>query len=61
VGLIRIDGIQVLSRDLLEKLMPVFVDSRVALNKQPFPARREALLDGFQSTIPSREMKEHAR
>jgi L-alanine-DL-glutamate epimerase-like enolase superfamily enzyme len=47
-----VDANQAFSRALLEKLMPVFVDARVALIEQPFPIGQDALLDGFQSPIP---------
>lgn len=36
----------------LEKLMPVLIETRVALIEQPFPVGQEAWLDGFQSPIP---------
>jgi L-alanine-DL-glutamate epimerase-like enolase superfamily enzyme len=47
-----VDANQGLTRAVLEQLMPVLVDARVALIEQPFPVGHEALLDGFESPIP---------
>lgn len=47
-----IDANQGFTRPFLEKLMPVLVDTRVALVEQPFRIGEEALLDGYNSPIP---------
>jgi L-alanine-DL-glutamate epimerase-like enolase superfamily enzyme len=36
----------------LERLMPVLLQTQVALIEQPFPIGQDALLDGFHSPIP---------
>jgi L-alanine-DL-glutamate epimerase-like enolase superfamily enzyme len=40
------------TRAALERLLPVLVEARVNLIEQPFPARQDVLLDGFDSPIP---------
>lgn len=47
-----VDANQGFTRDSLERLMPVLLESRVALIEQPFPIGKEALLDGLKSPIP---------
>jgi L-alanine-DL-glutamate epimerase-like enolase superfamily enzyme len=47
-----VDANQGFTPTSLDKLMPTFVESRVALIEQPFPMDRDALLEGFQSPIP---------
>jgi L-Ala-D/L-Glu epimerase len=47
-----VDANQGFDRNSLDRIMPVLVDSRVALIEQPFPIGKEAWLDGFQSPIP---------
>lgn len=47
-----VDGNQGFTRESLEGLLPILVDSRVVLVEQPFPIGREAWLDGFKSPIP---------
>jgi L-alanine-DL-glutamate epimerase-like enolase superfamily enzyme len=47
-----VDANQGFTRQSLEQLMPVLVQTRVALIEQPFRIGEEALLDGFQSPIP---------
>jgi L-alanine-DL-glutamate epimerase-like enolase superfamily enzyme len=47
-----VDANQGFTRASLEQLMPVLVDTRVALIEQPFPIGQDAWLDGFQSPIP---------
>jgi L-alanine-DL-glutamate epimerase-like enolase superfamily enzyme len=49
---LAVDANQGLTRPFLEDLMPVLLQTRVALIEQPFPVGEEALLDGFQSPIP---------
>jgi L-alanine-DL-glutamate epimerase-like enolase superfamily enzyme len=49
---LSIDANQGFTRPVLEALMPVLVDMRVALIEQPFPIGQEALLDGLRSSIP---------
>jgi L-alanine-DL-glutamate epimerase-like enolase superfamily enzyme len=46
-----VDANRGFTRASLEKLMPVLMESHVALIEQPFPIGQEALLDGFQSPI----------
>jgi L-alanine-DL-glutamate epimerase-like enolase superfamily enzyme len=46
-----VDANQGFTRASLEQLMPVLVDTRVALIEQPFPIGRDAWLDGFHSPI----------
>ena len=48
---LMIDANQGFTRDFLERLMPVLVQTRIALIEQPFPIGQESLLDGFQSPI----------
>jgi L-alanine-DL-glutamate epimerase-like enolase superfamily enzyme len=47
-----VDANQGLTRATLEQLMPVLVETRVALIEQPFPIGQDAWLDGFHSPIP---------
>jgi L-alanine-DL-glutamate epimerase-like enolase superfamily enzyme len=47
-----VDANQGFTRTLLERLMPVLTQARVALIEQPFRVGQECLLDGFQSPIP---------
>ena len=47
-----VDANQGFTRESLETLMPVLVDSRVQLIEQPFRVGQEAWLDGLQSSIP---------
>lgn len=47
-----VDANQGLTRGLLEGLLPVLLESKVALIEQPFLLGQDALLDGFQSPIP---------
>jgi L-Ala-D/L-Glu epimerase len=47
-----VDANQGFTRDFLEKLLPTFVDAKVALIEQPFKVGEEAQLDGLQSPIP---------
>ncbi|MBS0419950.1 MAG: dipeptide epimerase [Proteobacteria bacterium] len=47
-----VDANQGFTRESLETLMPVLVDTRVQLIEQPFRVGQEALLDGLQSPIP---------
>jgi L-alanine-DL-glutamate epimerase-like enolase superfamily enzyme len=47
-----VDANQGFTRPFLERLMPVLIDTRVALIEQPFRVGQEALLEGFQSPIP---------
>jgi L-Ala-D/L-Glu epimerase len=47
-----VDANQGFDRPLLEKLMPVFVESQVKLIEQPFKIGQEAQLDGLKSPIP---------
>jgi L-Ala-D/L-Glu epimerase len=47
-----VDGNQGFTRPALEKLLPVLVDTKVALIEQPIPIGQEALLDGLRSPIP---------
>jgi L-alanine-DL-glutamate epimerase-like enolase superfamily enzyme len=47
-----VDGNQGFTRPALEKLLPVLVDTKVALIEQPLPIGQEALLDGLRSPIP---------
>jgi len=47
-----VDANQGFNRALLEKLMPVLVESRVELIEQPFPIGQEQLLEGLDSPIP---------
>lgn len=49
---LSVDANQGFTRRFLEQLMPVLVDSSVALIEQPFRMGEEVLLDGFQSPIP---------
>lgn len=49
---LAVDANQGCTREFLEGLMPVLVDTRVSLIEQPFPVGQESLLDGFQSPIP---------
>jgi L-alanine-DL-glutamate epimerase-like enolase superfamily enzyme len=46
-----VDAKQGFTRESLEHLMPVLIDSRVALIEQPFPIGQEALLDDLESPI----------
>jgi L-Ala-D/L-Glu epimerase len=50
--LLAVDANQGFDRIKLERLMPVLVDSQVALIEQPFAVGQEELLDGFHSPIP---------
>jgi L-alanine-DL-glutamate epimerase-like enolase superfamily enzyme len=47
-----VDANQGFTRNFLEQLMAVFMQTRVALIEQPFPVGRDALLEGFRSPIP---------
>ena len=47
-----IDANQGFTREFLEWIMPVLIETRVQLIEQPFPIGQESLLDGFQSPIP---------
>ena len=47
-----VDGNQGFTRPALEKLLPVLVDTKVALIEQPLPRGQESLLDGLRSPIP---------
>jgi len=47
-----VDANQGFTPDSLERLMPVLVETDVALIEQPFPVGQERLLDGLQSPIP---------
>jgi len=47
-----IDGNQGLTRAGLERLLPVLIETQVALIEQPFPAAQDAWLDDFGSPIP---------
>jgi L-Ala-D/L-Glu epimerase / N-acetyl-D-glutamate racemase len=47
-----VDANQGFTQTSLGKLMPVLVETSVALIEQPFPIGFEALLDGLQSPIP---------
>jgi len=47
-----VDANQGFTQATLERLMPVLLDTRVALIEQPFPIGQDAWLDGFQSPIP---------
>jgi L-Ala-D/L-Glu epimerase len=47
-----VDANQGFTRALLEQLMPVLVEMRVALIEQPFRIGQESLLDGLNSPIP---------
>jgi L-alanine-DL-glutamate epimerase-like enolase superfamily enzyme len=49
---LSVDANQGLTPASLERLMPVLVETKVALIEQPFPIGRESDLDGFQSPIP---------
>jgi len=49
---LAVDANQGFTRASLEQLMPVLIETRVALIEQPFPIGQEALLDGFHSPIP---------
>ena len=46
-----VDANQGFTRESLERLMPVLVETGVALIEQPFPVGQEALLDDFRSPI----------
>jgi len=48
---LSVDANQGFSREFLDRLMPVLVESRVALVEQPFPVGKEAWLDGLRSPI----------
>lgn len=47
-----IDANQGFSRPFLARLMPLLIETRVALIEQPFPIGRDDLLEGFASPIP---------
>jgi len=47
-----VDANRGFTRESLEKLLPVLVQTRVALIEQPFPIGQDALLDGLHSPIP---------
>lgn len=47
-----VDANQGFTADSLAKLLPVLVDTRVALIEQPFKIGEESRLDGLQSPIP---------
>jgi L-alanine-DL-glutamate epimerase-like enolase superfamily enzyme len=47
-----IDANQSFTRTSLEQLMPLLIETRVALIEQPFRRGEDQLLDGFQSPIP---------
>jgi L-alanine-DL-glutamate epimerase-like enolase superfamily enzyme len=47
-----VDANQGFTRLSLERLVPVLMETRVALIEQPFPIGKEEWLDGFQSPIP---------
>lgn len=47
-----VDANQGFTRALLEQLLPVLSEARVALIEQPFPIGSEAWLDGIHSPIP---------
>ncbi|HEY4970051.1 MAG TPA: enolase C-terminal domain-like protein, partial [Steroidobacteraceae bacterium] len=47
-----VDANQGFTREFLQWIMPVLVETRVQLIEQPFPIGQESLLDGFQSSIP---------
>jgi len=47
-----VDGNQGFTRDALERLFPILIESRVELLEQPFPIGKEALLDDLDSPIP---------
>jgi len=49
---LAVDANQGFTRDFLEWLMPVLVETHVELIEQPFAIGQEKLLDGFQSPIP---------
>jgi L-alanine-DL-glutamate epimerase-like enolase superfamily enzyme len=48
---LAVDANQALTRPGLDRLMPVLIETRVALIEQPFPVGEDALLDGLQSPI----------
>jgi L-alanine-DL-glutamate epimerase-like enolase superfamily enzyme len=47
-----VDANQGFTRESLDALMPILVDSRVQLSEQPFRVGQEAQLDGLHSPIP---------
>lgn len=49
---LAVDANQGFTRESLETLMPVLLETRVMLLEQPFRIGQEALLDGFESPIP---------
>ena len=49
---LSVDANQGFTRDFLERLMPVLVETNVSLIEQPFAIGQEALLDGLGSPIP---------
>ena len=49
---LSVDANQGFTRSHLETLMPILVESKVALVEQPFPIGEESWLDGFDSPIP---------
>jgi L-alanine-DL-glutamate epimerase-like enolase superfamily enzyme len=49
---IGVDANQGFSRNQLEKLMPVFLETDVGLIEQPFPVGNDEELDGLNSSIP---------
>ena len=48
---LSVDANQGFTRQMLEKLLPTFIDARVELIEQPFAVGEEALLDDFKSPI----------
>jgi L-alanine-DL-glutamate epimerase-like enolase superfamily enzyme len=49
---LSVDANQGFTRESLERLLPVFEETRVQLIEQPFPIGQEALLDGLGCPIP---------
>jgi L-alanine-DL-glutamate epimerase-like enolase superfamily enzyme len=49
---LSVDANQALNQSSFDNLMPTLVDKRVSMIEQPFPADRDAWLDGLQSPIP---------
>jgi L-Ala-D/L-Glu epimerase len=48
---LSVDANQGFTREFLEQIMPVLIDTRVELIEQPFPNGQDALLDDFHSPI----------
>lgn len=49
---IGVDANQGFTRAFLQQMMPMFLDTQVALIEQPFPVGRESDIDGLRSPIP---------